>query len=199
MTLLLVSAVAFELEPTTKLLAAAGVPHSVATLGIGALEAAKSCHRIASLSEHKHVIFMGTCGAFRGFQQPTVYRIRQVHWVPTGERLGQAYTVKDTAPPLTLSRHNPLYDDLPSADAVCSPAISTTAELPEGFQIKPPVLENLELYSVAAEIQAVAQSFTALLTTTNAIGKEAHNQWRNNFKPAAELTAVEVAERQQRG
>jgi len=168
--------------------------------GIGALNAARSSNEIARLAEGRDVIFVGTAGIFGPFAQPSVYLTERVFWEPTCVRRGEAYTVKDSAPDHICRKPHPAFSQIPRCTVVCSPAISKVADLP---RIVPDLnlnttgktqaaVENLELYSVASEIERAARSFSVLMCTTNSVGPAAHDEWKANFSKAAQTTAAAV-------
>ena len=68
------------------------------------------------------------------------------------------------------------------------PSISTIGTLPEQYAADQCV-ENLELYSCAAEISAKAAEFSVVLCVTNTVGPDSHSQWKQHFLSAATETA----------
>jgi len=185
-TIVLLAAAPFEMEPSEQVLKRLDFEvHSVA-VGIGALSAAKNAQKIAQLCINAHCVFIGTCGTFASFSTPSLITTRNIHWLPTGERSGLSYRVKDCDPKIKKKKKSLL--DLPECDVICSPSISLSKELPSAFQSEKTV-ENLELYSIAKEIDDVAKTFSVILGVTNEIGKNAHQQWKENFNAAATMTA----------
>jgi len=162
-----------------------------AMVGIGAIHAAKNAERVAEKARGRKVIFVGTAGIFGKFSTVKLMCARQVLWMPACERANIAYSIPGLHPPIDLPAPPSWVADLELATVVCGPTISKTAllstELPEKLQ--QPVVENLELYSCIAEIMASAQETVILLGITNAIGPDAHQQWKKNHPLAAKLTA----------
>jgi len=140
----------------------------------------------------KDVIFVGTCGVFHAFTKPMLVRATEASWSPTCERLGMSYTVRDTAPPVTLPEPPAWARGLPDGGVLCSPGISLVSRLPDGVA-PDTVVENLELYSIAAEIAQSAGTLAVILAVTNAVGSDSHQQWRQHFASAAGQTAEFIA------
>lgn len=191
---ILVAAARFELEPLASALQQRGHTPELRLTGIGALNAAKKARTLSEVCRGRDVIFVGTCGTFGVFAKPMLVRATEALWMPTCERVGLSYTVKDTAPPLNLPDPPSIYRLLPPKRVVCSPAISLVGKLPEGFAPEACV-ENLELYSCIGDIAATAHSLAVILAVTNAIGPDAHSQWRQNFAAAAGMTAEFIGAR----
>lgn len=195
---ILIAAAKFELDPLTNSLQQLGhTPESKLT-GIGALAAAKKSRALGDVCRGRHVIFVGTCGTFGPFQKVYLIRAQEVLWLPTAERLGFAYTVKDSAPAITLPKAPAFCDSLPARRVICSPAISLVSKLPDGMQAESTV-ENLELYACIGEIAAQAASLAVILAVTNAVGPDSHTQWRQHFASAAGLTAEFISARLSKG
>ena len=191
---LLIAAAKFELDPLVHALQAAGHSPIAKLCGIGAINAAKAARSLAEACRGQDVIFVGTCGTFAAFQKVHLIRATDVSWLPTGERLGFAYTVKDSAPPVSLPEPPAPFMNLPPRRVLCSPTISLVAKLPEGCS-PDQVVENLELYSCIGDVAASARSVAVVLAVTNAIGPDAHGQWRQNFAVAAGMTAEYIKSR----
>src|SRR5690606_14674849 len=100
--------------------------------GIGAINAAKEAKTLSEVCRGKHAIFVGTCGVFVPFAKIKLVRIQRVLWLPTGERTGLSYPVKNSAPPIDLPPCPPWCVDIPAKKAVCSPSISLIKTLPDG-------------------------------------------------------------------
>lgn len=188
MNLTIVAAAKFEVEPLKNALEQLGFAPEVQIVGIGALTAAKNSRSVAEACRGKNVVFVGTCGSFSEFSKPLLISGQEVHWLPTSDRMGFSYSVKDSAPPIKLRKSLSLVAGLASKKIVCGPSISKIATLPENFHGESCV-ENLELYSCAAEIEAKAASFSVILCVTNLVGPDSHAQWKENFASAATETA----------
>lgn len=187
--ILLVAAAEFEIDP----LRHGFLEHSQhALVGIGALQAAKNAHALSGLASGKDVVFVGSCGTFGKFSGLELVRATRVLWSPTSDRLGDSYTIDGSANPY-LTPEPPLWSQfLRPVTVLCSPSISTTARLPDDYN-PASCVENIELYSCVQELLNCSKSFVAILAITNAIGKDAHQQWRENYLEAARKTADFVA------
>ena len=191
---ILISAAKFELDPLANSLQQLGHTPEAKLTGIGALNAAKRAKALGEACRGRHVIFVGTAGTFGAFPKVHLVRASEVLWMPTCERLGFSYTVKDTAPPITLPEPPAYCKSLPTKRVICSPSISLVSKLPDGFAADT-VVENLELYACIGEIAQGAQSLAVVLAVTNAVGADSHSQWRQNFAAAAGLTAEFISGR----
>jgi hypothetical protein len=191
---IIVAAAKFEVDPLVSALQEKGQTPETRLVGIGAINAAKKARAIGDSVRGRNVIFVGTCGTFSAFSKVTLVRADQVLWSPTCERMGFSYTVKDTAPPITLPEPPTWARGLPGRKVLCSPGISLVGKLPDGMAADTAV-ENLELYSCIGEIASSAASLAVVLAVTNAIGADSHAQWRHNFTLAAGLTAEFVGSR----
>lgn len=191
---ILIAAAKFELDPLANSLQQHGhTPESKLT-GVGALNAAKKARALGDACRGRDVIFVGTCGTFGAFQKVHLIRAQDVLWVPTCERLGFSYTVKDSAPLIPLPEPPAYCKTLPARRVVCSPGISLVGKLPEGLTADATV-ENLELYSCIGEIAAQASSLAVVLAVTNAVGPDSHSEWRQHFAAAAGMTAEFISAR----
>ena len=56
-------------------------------------------------------------------------------------------------------------------------------------------VENVEAYAFLSALGATAKTVDVLLAVTNAVGKEAHQQWQQHHAQAAQLTAAYVMQR----
>jgi hypothetical protein len=186
--LTIIAAAKFEVEPLKNVLEQLGFTPEVHVVGIGALNAAKNARPIAESCRGKNVVFVGTCGSFGPFSKPYLVTGKDVHWLPTSDRLGFSYTIKDTAPAIPLKKRGDLVQGIPEKTILCGPSISTIGTLPEQY-IADSCVENLELYSCAAEISAKAAEFSVVLCVTNTVGPDSHSQWKEHFLGAATETA----------
>jgi hypothetical protein len=184
----LVAAAKFELDPLSNSLQQKGHAPEARLTGVGALNAAKKARAIGESCRGRSVIFVGTCGTFGPFTRPYLVRATDAVWLPTCERLGLSYTVKDSAPAIHLPEPPLWAKQLPGKKVICSPSISLVGKLPDGVAADQAV-ENLELYSCIAEIAANATSLAVVLAVTNAVGPDSHAQWRQHFTEAAGMTA----------
>lgn len=159
--------------------------------GVGAIKAAQRSHECAEKCLGRDVIYLGTAGIFGLFKSPDLYQVAEVVWSDLGLRMNQSYVIEGDLPAIKLDRPlcEPRPDVLKHCTAACSATISKIpSPLPTDFAYSD-ALENVELYSIAGPVQAAAQTFTAVLATTNAVGPTAHLQWQQNAVRAAEMTA----------
>ena len=188
----IISAVGFEQSPLVEGLSKLGLSVSSLTTGIGPLNAAKSAQRLGDQVRGQDAIFIGTCGVFGDFHAPELVTAKRIIWNPTGVRLGDAYLVAEQDPDIELVTGS-LTAPLPLCDVICSPGISLRGGLKTAEAARQ--VENLELYSVAAEIMRSAKSFEVLLCITNSVGADAHKQWKHHFPKAAAMSAAYICER----
>lgn len=194
MHLSIVAAARFEVEPLKNVVEQLGFVPEVHLVGIGAINAAKNARAVGEACRGKNVVFVGTCGTFGEFTKPQLITGTEIHWMPTSDRMGFSYTVKDTAPAITIKNTLSALSSLPARKIMCSPSISKVATLPDGYNPQDWV-ENLELYSCAQEISSKAATFSVVFSVTNGIGPDAHVQWKENFANAATETAEYVKSR----
>jgi len=188
--LLFISAAAFETAAIKDRLTLEKKPARFLTCGIGALNAAKSAGTLREQVAGCHVVFVGSCGHFSYFSEPELLRVSRVHWLPVCERHQLAYTIEGIAPPVATSGKELFSTDLPSYECLCAPTISLSAHLPAPFaDQRQQYVENVELYSVAAELAATSHTFDIVLATTNQVGANSHEDWRAHHQLAATLTA----------
>lgn len=160
-----------------------------ASCGIGPLAAAKAVASLAEQAVNRDVVFIGTAGIFAPhFTKPYLVRATGVRWLQADERLGHAYSIPGIYPRMKLTSLPAWSKSLPSCEVVCTSTISLAAKLPDDLD-PTHTIENLELYSCAHEVSFAARSFVALFGITNAIGPDAHQQWRTHHSEAASLTA----------
>ena len=208
---LLVSAAAFEIAPLIARLRrnrnfeSRGFDFIAAETGVGALAAAATAQGLGVLAQNRHVIFVGTAGIFSGFDDlkgsealaaPTLCTASLVAWLPTCERLGLGYGIpRGTIHQITVPPAQHAALKLPALRVLCSPSISLEAGFSKNLAATfDPVttLENLELFSCIKPLLAFGKSVDIVLGVTNAIGPDAHEQWKKNHKPAAELAAEHI-------
>ena len=181
--LIIIAAVDFEFSPLKKLF-----PDAIFfEFGIGALAAAARISAAKSKFENKDILYIGTAGTFSKFENVEVVRASTVAWLPTCQRQNLSYSVEKN-PLLTLNSHSQ-FASISPRNVVCAPNVSLVDNLPAELTPKN-TIENIELYSVASHLLPIAKSFTAVLGITNAVGKNSHEQWKANFKTAANEIAL---------
>jgi hypothetical protein len=182
------SAAPFEVQPLLAVLTEQSRDFVYSAVGIGAIAAAKREELIARQCDGRHAIFVGTCGAFDEFSAPQLVTAKEVVWLPACERAGLSYPVPGSAPAITMSEPGPFAVNLPAFVVLCAPNVSLSSMLPGSYSPSKCV-ENIELYSCVGQLLESALSVSVILCTTNAVGTDAHSQWKSNFNKAAELTA----------
>jgi len=183
----------FEIKPLLEVLTERKIDFIACAVGVGALNAALNIREHAQRANNRDAIFVGTCGTFGSFSSPTLVQAQEVCWLPTCERVSLSYPVPGSAAPVSLANLSPWRESLPGVRVVCAPNVSLTDRLPSSYDASQCV-ENIELYSCAAALKHSARSLTAILCTTNAVGNDAHRQWKQNFELAASLTAKHFKE-----
>ena len=141
----------------------------------------------------RHSLFVGTCGVFGEFSEPELVTASSAKWLPACERTGISYAVPNTAPDISFLTPGILAHGLRAAKVICAPNISLVDTLPGSIR-NDRCVENLELYSCAEALAKNSLSLSVLLCVTNAVGKDAHTQWKSNFAQAAQLTAGFIKE-----
>lgn len=188
----IIAAAKFEIEPLVAELKQHGHSPEFGLVGIGAINAAKNARVTADFCRNRDVIFVGTCGSFVPFDGVKLIRATKVFWSPTGERVGLAYTVRDTAPPISLPDPPIWATQLDTRQVLCSPTISLTNHLSPNLPAEA-LVENLELYSCISDIAEVCATLAVILAITNQVGPDSHAQWRQYFSIAASRTAEFIA------
>ncbi len=182
---LIVAAAQFEASPVLKSLEKIGVSADLFILGVGALEAARQSTKLDT--KGRDVIYVGSCGLFDNFNGLELVGVEKAVWLPTCERHGLSYSIKNTNPPVAFSQYPKWSENIERKIVICSPTISISPKLPELF-IPKNTVENVELYSAANKL-IEAKSLSLLLAVTNQIGPTAHTQWKQNFKNASQVVA----------
>ena len=191
--MIIASAAKFETKPLQAEVAKCAADIDWVFCGVGVLAAAAAGQRMQALSRDQEVLFIGTCGTFGTFKKVELCRTKTIHWSPTCARAGLSYAV-DKTPPLSLNS-SACYDALPAAEVFCAPNVSLTNTLPSAAQEDMLRVENIEAYAFLSELCATAKTVDVLLAVTNAVGKDAHQQWLQYHTQAAKLTAEYVVQR----
>ena len=196
---LIISAASFESAPLARAATESfGWSGNPVECGIGSLDAAYCAKELSEKMRGRRVLFVGTCGVFGRFLEPSLVRVTTVLWMPSAERVGKAYRVQGTSPEIDLStRGSTVFRDLPSSVCLCGPSISLDSGVSPALvasQGNTDALftENLELYPIAFWALQACKTFDALLVSTNQVGIDAHRDWRRNFQEAANLTRDRV-------
>ncbi len=157
-------------------------------IGVGAIAAAKNVQKIRQKVKDQNVLLIGTGGIFGEFEKPFLVTSHHIIWSPPCERVGLSYQVQSGLPEICLKKSSELTHSLDEAIIVCSPAVTLESKaIPKQYNPSKLWIENLELYSVAEEIENECKSFDIILSVTNAIGSSAHEQWKKNNPIALHL------------
>ena len=189
--MLIISAAEFEAEPLRAALAQhTDINWLTCGVGVLAASATAAAEHAQAACRGQEVLFIGSCGTFGEFTDVALCQAQTIHWSPTCARDGLSYAV-DNTPPLQLNSSTH-YHDLPSAEVFCAPNISLTTTLPLNAKKGMLHVENIESYACLPLLAKTAKTIDVLLAITNALGKQAHQHWQENYTKAAVLTAEYV-------
>jgi len=180
---IIASAAKFETSEIVERLQNSGVNATQLVVGVGLTQAAIISARLRDLVAGRDVFFCCTAGILGNFRNVELFTALGVDFAPVDVRTGQGYLVTNSEEKLML---NSLQLPLPACWVHNSGSISLKTEKSTKDL---PVLETLELYAVAKNWLPVAKSFTCVVAVTNAVGPDAHQQWKDHFRDAATLTA----------
>jgi nucleoside phosphorylase len=170
-------------------------------VGVGLVEAALGAARAIAEEQPSAVVFVGTAGAY-----PAVARrlavgeaacVRRVFLMSHAVLREDGYFPRPL--PTELVTDPALRDAISAASALswadlaCPLAITTSPALARraarGGQR---TLENLEGFAVGRAAAAAALPFAAVVGVSNAVGKDAHQEWRRWAAPAAAAACAAV-------
>ncbi|MFK7826563.1 MAG: hypothetical protein AB8G05_20650 [Oligoflexales bacterium] len=186
-SLLIISAVQFEANPTLEMLEKHNIEHEYMEIGIGPINAAKSAATLKEKARGKNVIYLGSAGTFDDFSGPYLVTVNQVHWMPTAERMGTAKFMEDLHKPINIVKTGNF--DLSAKTVLTSTSVSLDASINLDLPLKSELIENMEAYSVAAELNETAESVDIIFGITNGIGPDGSKDWVKNFKKISTMTA----------
>ncbi|MBC61171.1 MAG: hypothetical protein CMP11_01840 [Zetaproteobacteria bacterium] len=183
------SAAKFEIEPILKL---SQRKIRYLSFGIGSIKAAVMGQKFKNQLANSKLLIIGTCGSLSSFTKLELITVDKTFWLPTGQRIGQAWSLEQNIPSISL-QPNPIFNDLVKKKVLTSPTISKNAiidpKIEQEIGPKSELVENLELYTFLNEIKDSVKSVTCLLVVTNELCQNAREQWKSNHKLAANLTA----------
>jgi hypothetical protein len=185
--IVIASAAAFETDPLVDRLASARVDFTRLTTGVGLTEASMTCARLTDVIRSRFVFFICTGGTIGSDTSLRTFSARRVSLRPYDVRHGFSQLVNGCDPDIILEPLNFGYE---LVDAAGSLGVSVHSEIcpPEGL-----IVETMELYGVARAWQHHAKRLTAFVTVTNTTGPLAREQWRNQYKDAAQMAADQLA------
>ena len=186
-SLLVISAVGFEAKPTLDMLEKNNIEHEYMEIGIGPINAAKSTTALKEKAKGKNVIYLGSAGSFGEFSAPYLVMVNKVYWMPTAERMGIAKYMEDLHKPISIPATGNF--DLQAKTVLTSTSVSLDASISLDLPEQSKLIENMEAYSVAAELNEVAESVDIIFGITNGVGPEGSKEWVKNFKKISAMTA----------
>jgi hypothetical protein len=159
-------------------------------VGVGLVEAAAGTARAIAEERPSMVVFLGTAGAYLGAVLGAAASVRCVSLLSYAVLRGDGYFPRPL--PTELATDPALRDAiaaagaLPLADLACPLAITTSAAAARRARLGGRgTLENLEGFAVGRAAAAAGLPFAAVVGVANAVGKDAHRQWRRWGAPAA--------------
>lgn len=196
--LIIVAAVAEELQPLQSLLERRRVVSSLAvefrTLGVGAINSAIETSRITPEGDEAQVILIGTAGMLGGeFIPGSVYQVSVFRWYSLGLALGEAYLPEGTHPDIPAQVIKSASAGTPLLPVITTPEITGSDAFARALQERCGVaLENLEAYGIARSLQRTGRSLSAFFGVTNAVGAKSHSQYLQYRELAWERLAETV-------
>jgi nucleoside phosphorylase len=170
---------------------------ALATVGVGAVDAAIGASQAIALARPKRVVFVGTAGAYRrGHATPAVGSAMiadRVYLVSTAVVRRDGYlpppmvTETVTSPVLAAALGAITPGPVPTGTVACPLAITRTATLGRLIaQATGATLENLEAFAVIrAATMAGIEATAAVLGVANRVGPRAHPEWQANHLAAS--------------
>ena len=154
----------------------------IAALGIGYLEAALRLNNILRDRNYSRIIFLGTAGAYsEELQIGEIVLVSQVALLNLGATLGHSYVPRDydsyqSSPPTT--HHSATANCLSSLEITTCETLPKTIIRHSAFDIRLPLVENMELYGIAKIASEQNIPWSALLGITNYTNANAHQDWK---------------------
>jgi len=193
-----------EIAPLRRLVSRIGRGElTLATVGVGAVDAAVGAAQAIALARPKRVVFVGTAGAYRrGRETPPVGSAviaDRVCLVSTAVVRGDGYlpqpmiTEVVASAPLAAALGAAAPHPIPTGTVACPVAITRSAALGRLIaQATGATLENLEAFAVlrAAAVAGV-EATAAVLGVANRVGPRAHPEWQASHL-AASRTACRI-------
>jgi nucleoside phosphorylase len=184
---------------------------TLATVGVGLIEAGIVTARLLQQHQPNAVLLVGTSGVYPG--QSTGFsldgaviaaRIRLLPQnLPGKHAFLPAILPTEARSTPTLARNLRKATGLPSADVACPLGITATIEAAtSAAKLSGCALENLEAFAVARAAATAKVPFAAILGIANHVGPSGHSEWKRHAKAAAKsacqgvLAALEWVDRE---
>ncbi len=162
-------------------------------VGVGPVSAAVATARWLAEVRPKAVVLVGTAGAYEGGPAVgTVVAGRRIAHGDAAASAGLAY-VPRPPPPLDSDPGLLAALGLTEVDVVGVAAITTDLPAAKALSVGGSV-EHMEAYGFAAACHGAGVPFAVVLGIANAVGPDAHAQWRGN-RASAEAAARNAARR----
>jgi hypothetical protein len=185
--IVIASAAAFETDPLVSSLEKSQVSFTRLITGVGLTQSSINCARLADVVRGRHVFFICTGGFIGTKFSMQLYAAGRVTLAPYDVRQEFSEMVEGFDPHLEIGGHTL---GLKKIDVTASVGVSVHRDLTSRYD---QMVETMELYGVARAWLQQARSFSAFISTTNITGPSAREQWRQNFKAAAQMTAEQLA------
>lgn len=145
-------------------------------VGIGLCDALLGTAALLARHRPEGVVFVGTAGALPGSNLDigAVIEARGVHLGDAALALGLGYSPRHPEPLLAPARFG-----LRTADVMTNLAITTDPALAAAYGERAQV-EHMEAFGVALACARAGVPWACVLGLTNAVGPDAHAQWRAN-------------------
>ena len=168
---------------------------TLATVGVGLVEAGIASARILDKHQPCAVLLVGTAGVYPGqaaglpLERAVIAgRIRLLPQILPGQHafLPAIVPAQARSTP-ALARTLRKATGLPSADVACPLGITaTTKSATTAAELSGCALENLEAFAVARAAAVAKLPFAAILGIANHVGPRGHREWERHAKAAAQ-------------
>jgi purine-nucleoside phosphorylase len=161
--------------------------------GIGGVAAAAGLAMLVAMHQPGRIIVLGTCGALgRGLSIGSLVAPKIVRWVDPGVLNGTAHMPPNVYKALQIAP----WPGLPPAVCLQTPSVTLAADhatrLATLTEPGLPIVEHLELYSMAFVAHTFGLPISAILGVTNAVGPTGHRDWVQNHKRVETLVQEAV-------
>lgn len=168
---------------------------TLATVGVGLVEASIATARLLDEHQPNAVLLIGSAGVYPGQAAELVLtsaaiaeRIRLLPQILPGKHAflpAIVPTEAKSSPALARVLHKAT--GLPSVDVACPLGITATAKAAaSAAKLSGCALENLEAFAVARAAAVAKVPFAAILGIANHVGPGGHGEWERHAKAAAE-------------